>query len=147
MVPFCQILSEKGYVKRMKSNTFNLQHRGTIGKSVGKMRLNDTMSDFIVCHTHDHILYFRYYQYDWNTDVVLSFTWSQCNAITNYYIILILEICNIITILFCSYSRYDLFSDGLFFWFIQYICSPHNNKICNILLSSSSLIKDYLIYI
>ncbi|XP_010922921.1 DNA gyrase subunit A, chloroplastic/mitochondrial isoform X1 [Elaeis guineensis] len=51
-------LSEKGYVKRMKSNTFNLQHRGTIGKSVGKMRLNDTMSDFIVCHTHDHILYF-----------------------------------------------------------------------------------------
>ncbi|XP_038980756.1 DNA gyrase subunit A, chloroplastic/mitochondrial-like isoform X3 [Phoenix dactylifera] len=52
-------LSEKGYVKRMKSNTFNLQHRGTIGKSVGTMRLNDTMSDFIVCHTHDHILYFR----------------------------------------------------------------------------------------
>ncbi|XP_008792474.2 probable DNA gyrase subunit A, chloroplastic/mitochondrial [Phoenix dactylifera] len=51
-------LSEKGYVKRMKSNTFNLQHRGTIGKSVGTMRLNDTMSDFIVCHTHDHILYF-----------------------------------------------------------------------------------------
>ncbi|WOL16199.1 DNA gyrase subunit A, chloroplastic/mitochondrial isoform X1 [Canna indica] len=51
-------LSEKGYVKRMKPNTFNLQHRGTIGKSVGKMRLNDSMSEFIVCHTHDHILYF-----------------------------------------------------------------------------------------
>ncbi|OAY83547.1 probable DNA gyrase subunit A, chloroplastic/mitochondrial isoform X1 [Ananas comosus] len=52
------ILSEKGYLKRMKPNTFNLQHRGTIGKSVGKMRVNDSMSDFIVCHTHDHILYF-----------------------------------------------------------------------------------------
>ncbi|CAL9103106.1 unnamed protein product [Musa acuminata var. zebrina] len=51
-------LSEKGYVKRMKPNTFNLQHRGTIGKSVGKMRVNDSMSEFIVCHTHDHILYF-----------------------------------------------------------------------------------------
>ncbi|XP_072976441.1 DNA gyrase subunit A, chloroplastic/mitochondrial [Typha angustifolia] len=51
-------LSEKGYVKRMKPNTFNLQNRGTIGKSVGKMRVNDLMSDFIVCHTHDHILYF-----------------------------------------------------------------------------------------
>ncbi|KAG0469048.1 hypothetical protein HPP92_018376 [Vanilla planifolia] len=51
-------LSEKGYLKRMKPNTFNLQKRGTIGKSVGKMRLNDSMSDFVVCHSHDRILYF-----------------------------------------------------------------------------------------
>lgn len=50
--------SEKGYVKRMKPNTFSLQHRGTIGKSVGKMRVNDSMSDFLVCHAHDHILFF-----------------------------------------------------------------------------------------
>ncbi|TVU44445.1 hypothetical protein EJB05_03888 [Eragrostis curvula] len=52
------ILSEKGYVKRMNPNTFNLQHRGTIGKSVGKMRMNDSTSDFIVCQAHDHVLYF-----------------------------------------------------------------------------------------
>ncbi|KAJ3669364.1 hypothetical protein LUZ60_011314 [Juncus effusus] len=52
------ILSEKGYVKRMKPNTFNLQKRGTIGKSVGKMRLNDLTADFIACHMHDHVLYF-----------------------------------------------------------------------------------------
>ncbi|XP_043713637.1 DNA gyrase subunit A, chloroplastic/mitochondrial isoform X1 [Telopea speciosissima] len=51
-------LSEKGYMKRMRPNTFNLQNRGTIGKSVGKMRVNDAMSDFIVCHAHDHVLYF-----------------------------------------------------------------------------------------
>ncbi|KAM7508517.1 hypothetical protein LguiA_018970 [Lonicera macranthoides] len=51
-------ISEKGYVKRMKPDTFNLQNRGTIGKSVGKLRLNDTMSDFLVCHAHDHVLYF-----------------------------------------------------------------------------------------
>ncbi|XP_052192183.1 DNA gyrase subunit A, chloroplastic/mitochondrial isoform X18 [Diospyros lotus] len=50
--------SEKGYVKRMKPNMFNLQNRGTIGKSVGKLRVNDTMSDFLVCHAHDHVLYF-----------------------------------------------------------------------------------------
>ncbi|WRX11942.1 DNA topoisomerase [Theobroma cacao] len=50
--------SEKGYVKRMKPNTFNLQNRGTIGKSVGKLRFNDAMSDFIVCRAHDHVLYF-----------------------------------------------------------------------------------------
>nr|XP_023880314.1 DNA gyrase subunit A, chloroplastic/mitochondrial [Quercus suber]POE75886.1 dna gyrase subunit a, chloroplastic/mitochondrial [Quercus suber] len=52
------VLSEKGYVKRMKPNTFNLQNRGTIGKSIGKLRVNDATSEFIVCHAHDHILYF-----------------------------------------------------------------------------------------
>ncbi|KAF9612208.1 hypothetical protein IFM89_038630 [Coptis chinensis] len=51
-------LSEKGYLKRMKPNTFNLQNRGTIGKSVGKMRVNDAMSEFLVCRAHDHVLYF-----------------------------------------------------------------------------------------
>ncbi|KAK4759946.1 hypothetical protein SAY87_023077 [Trapa incisa] len=51
-------MSEKGYLKRMKPNTFNLQNRGTVGKSVGKLRVNDAMSDFIVCHAHDHVLYF-----------------------------------------------------------------------------------------
>lgn len=51
-------ISEKGYVKRMKPDTFNLQNRGTIGKSVGKLRDNDTMSDFLVCRAHDHVLYF-----------------------------------------------------------------------------------------
>ncbi|KAI4323668.1 hypothetical protein L6164_023255 [Bauhinia variegata] len=50
--------SEKGYVKRMKPSTFNLQSRGTIGKSVGKLRVNDSMSDFLVCRAHDHVLYF-----------------------------------------------------------------------------------------
>ncbi|XP_057538895.1 DNA gyrase subunit A, chloroplastic/mitochondrial isoform X2 [Amaranthus tricolor] len=51
-------VSEKGYVKRMTPNTFVAQNRGTIGKSVGKMRMNDMMSDFLVCHAHDHILFF-----------------------------------------------------------------------------------------
>ncbi|KVI08482.1 hypothetical protein Ccrd_013144, partial [Cynara cardunculus var. scolymus] len=51
-------ISEKGYVKRMKPDTFNLQNRGTIGKSVGKLRVNDTMSDFLVCRAHDLLLYF-----------------------------------------------------------------------------------------
>ncbi|CAN0908727.1 DNA gyrase subunit A, chloroplastic/mitochondrial [Linum grandiflorum] len=51
-------ISEKGYVKRMKPNTFNLQKRGTVGKSVGKLRVNDAMSDFVVCRSHDYILYF-----------------------------------------------------------------------------------------
>ncbi|XP_074310721.1 DNA gyrase subunit A, chloroplastic/mitochondrial [Silene latifolia] len=51
-------ISEKGYVKRMSPNTFHAQRRGTIGKSVGKMRVDDMMSDFIVCRAHDHVLYF-----------------------------------------------------------------------------------------
>jgi hypothetical protein len=44
----------------MKPSTFTQQNRGTIGKSVGKLKMNDSMSDFIVCHAHDHVLYFRY---------------------------------------------------------------------------------------
>lgn len=48
-------------MKRMKPDTFNLQNRGTIGKSVGKLRVDDAMSDFLVCHAHDHVLFFRYY--------------------------------------------------------------------------------------
>lgn len=51
-------MSEKGYLKRLKPNTFSLQHRGTIGKSVGKMRVNDSLSDVLVCRAHDHVLYF-----------------------------------------------------------------------------------------
>ncbi|KAI7725128.1 hypothetical protein M8C21_001232 [Ambrosia artemisiifolia] len=51
-------LSGKAYVKRMKPDTFNLQNCGTISKSVGKLRVNDTMSDFLVCHAHDRLLYF-----------------------------------------------------------------------------------------
>lgn len=51
-------ISEKGYVKRMKPDTFSLQNRGTIGKSVGKLRVNDAMSDFLVSRAHDHVLYF-----------------------------------------------------------------------------------------
>ncbi|KAH9704863.1 DNA gyrase subunit A [Citrus sinensis] len=63
-----QAISEKGYVKRMKPNTFNLQNRGTIGKSVGKLRVNDAMSDFIVCRAHDHVLYFS----NWQQKLALS---------------------------------------------------------------------------
>ncbi|GAU40740.1 hypothetical protein TSUD_14250 [Trifolium subterraneum] len=51
-------VSEKGYLKRMKPSTFTQQNRGTIGKSVGKLKMNDAMSDFIVCHAHDYVLYF-----------------------------------------------------------------------------------------
>lgn len=61
IVFYFQALSEKGYVKRMKPNTFNLQNRGTIGKSVGKLKVNDSMSDFLVFRAHYHVLYFRFF--------------------------------------------------------------------------------------
>uniref|UniRef100_A0A453KZF2 Uncharacterized protein n=2 Tax=Aegilops tauschii subsp. strangulata TaxID=200361 RepID=A0A453KZF2_AEGTS len=41
-------------------NTFSLQHQGTIRKYVGKMQTNNNMSDFIICQTQDHVVYFRY---------------------------------------------------------------------------------------
>lgn len=54
-----QTLSEKGYIKRMAAGTFTAQNRGTTGKSGGKMRSNDAMSDFFVCRTHYYVLFFR----------------------------------------------------------------------------------------
>lgn len=53
------MLSEKGYIKRMASEAFTAQNRGTTGKSGGKMRMNDAMSNFFVCRTHDYVLFFR----------------------------------------------------------------------------------------
>ncbi|CAI0445841.1 unnamed protein product, partial [Linum tenue] len=68
-------ISEKGYVNRMKPNTFNLQKRGTIGKSVGKLRVNNAMSDFMVCRSHDHILYLRYSHHAFSkSQVVVMFS-------------------------------------------------------------------------
>ncbi|KAJ7531263.1 hypothetical protein O6H91_14G038200 [Diphasiastrum complanatum] len=52
------MLSAKGYIKRMQPDTFSAQRRGTLGKSGGKMRTNDAMSDFFVCHNHDYVLFF-----------------------------------------------------------------------------------------
>eukprot|EP00249_Psilotum_nudum_P016763 c25978_g1_i1 orf=224-3175(+) len=51
-------LSEKGYVKRMKPDTFTAQNRGTIGKSLGKLKGDDALSDFLFCWTHDYLLFF-----------------------------------------------------------------------------------------
>jgi len=51
-------LSKKGYIKRMVSETFTTQNRGTSGKSGGRMRTNDAMSDVFVCRTHDYVLFF-----------------------------------------------------------------------------------------
>ncbi|GAY63078.1 hypothetical protein CUMW_222740 [Citrus unshiu] len=76
-------ISEKGYVKRMKPNTFNLQNRGTIGKSVGKLRVNDAMSDFIVCRAHDHVLYFRYVTGHVSPDHWLAFNSPADDQVTH----------------------------------------------------------------
>eukprot|EP00252_Welwitschia_mirabilis_P005842 TRINITY_DN16447_c0_g1_i1.p1 TRINITY_DN16447_c0_g1~~TRINITY_DN16447_c0_g1_i1.p1 ORF type:complete len:942 (-),score=173.08 TRINITY_DN16447_c0_g1_i1:51-2876(-) len=51
-------LTERGYMKRMKTDNFTLQHRGTVGKSLGKLKEHDAMSEFLTCRAHDHILYF-----------------------------------------------------------------------------------------
>ncbi|KAL8508291.1 hypothetical protein ACS0TY_018762 [Phlomoides rotata] len=66
--------SEKVYLKRMRPDNSNLQNRGTTGKSVGKLRVNDTLSDFLVCRTHDHVLYFRYLL----PFTSLTFSFSDC---------------------------------------------------------------------
>ncbi|CAI7911925.1 unnamed protein product [Closterium sp. NIES-54] len=54
-----QNLSERGYVKRMAADTFSAQKRGTAGKSGGKLKADDAMARFVVCRTHDTVLFFR----------------------------------------------------------------------------------------
>eukprot|EP00850_Spirogloea_muscicola_P018097 SM000162S02375 [mRNA] locus=s162:97047:105147:- [translate_table: standard] len=51
-------LSERGYVKRMQSDSFAAQNRKTIGKSLGKLRENDAMAKCFICRSHDHVLFF-----------------------------------------------------------------------------------------
>lgn len=52
------LLSEKGYVKRMAVGTFSPQRKGGTGKSGGKLKSNDTLSQFLSCRTHDTLLFF-----------------------------------------------------------------------------------------
>eukprot|EP00250_Pteridium_aquilinum_P004293 c14515_g1_i1 orf=243-3251(+) len=52
------ILSEKGYIKRLRPDTFVAQNRGTAGKAAGKLKADDALSKFFVCRNHDHLLFF-----------------------------------------------------------------------------------------
>lgn len=52
------ILSEKGYIKRLRPDTFAAQNRGTAGKAAGKLKTDDALSKFFVCRNHDHLLFF-----------------------------------------------------------------------------------------
>jgi DNA gyrase/topoisomerase IV subunit A len=54
-----QILTEKGYIKRLRPDTFSAQNRGTAGKAAGKLKADDALSKFFVCKTHDYLLFFR----------------------------------------------------------------------------------------
>ncbi|KAH7290337.1 hypothetical protein KP509_30G043100 [Ceratopteris richardii] len=52
------ILSERGYIKRLRPDMFAAQNRGTAGKAAGKLKANDALSKFFVCRNHDHLLFF-----------------------------------------------------------------------------------------
>lgn len=52
------ILSEKGYIKRMRPDTFAAQNRGTVGKTAGKLKADDALSKCFVCRNHDYLLFF-----------------------------------------------------------------------------------------
>jgi len=50
--------SQKGYIKRVDSDAFSVQHRGGIGVHGAKMRGDDTMNEVLHVHTHDKVLFF-----------------------------------------------------------------------------------------
>jgi DNA gyrase subunit A len=51
-------VSEKGYIKRMPDNEYQLQKRGGIGKRGMTTREDDAVSHIFWCNTHDDILFF-----------------------------------------------------------------------------------------
>ena len=51
-------LTEKGYIKRLPTNTYRAQRRGGRGISGMQTREDDTVRHLLVVHTHDSLLFF-----------------------------------------------------------------------------------------
>jgi len=51
-------ISEQGYIKRMKQDTYTVQKRGGKGKRGASMKEDDGISHILSCSTHDDILFF-----------------------------------------------------------------------------------------
>jgi len=51
-------VSEQGYIKRMKENSYQVQRRGGVGKIGMTTKEEDTVAHLFVCNTHDDILFF-----------------------------------------------------------------------------------------
>lgn len=51
-------VSERGYIKRMAGDTYQLQKRGGIGKKALTTNEDDALSHLFWCNTHDDILFF-----------------------------------------------------------------------------------------
>ncbi len=51
-------LTEKGYIKRLPSNTYRAQRRGGRGVTGMATREDDTVRQLLVSHTHDSLLFF-----------------------------------------------------------------------------------------
>lgn len=51
-------LSEKGYIKRMKRDIYQVQNRGGKGKIGMEIREEDAVAHILSCSTHDYIMFF-----------------------------------------------------------------------------------------
>ncbi len=51
-------ISEQGYIKRLKADTYQLQKRGGVGKKGMATNDEDSVAHIFVCSTHDDILFF-----------------------------------------------------------------------------------------
>lgn len=56
--PCIIVVSERGYVKRMKEQAFQVQGRNTKGKLAGKLRPDDLIAHVFHAHLHDKLLCF-----------------------------------------------------------------------------------------
>ena len=51
-------LTESGYIKRLTSDTFQVQNRGGVGITGAKMNKEDVISSIVNAHTHTDLLFF-----------------------------------------------------------------------------------------
>lgn len=51
-------VSEQGYIKRMKQDTYQLQKRGGVGKKGMTTNEDDAVAHIFICNTHDDIFFF-----------------------------------------------------------------------------------------
>jgi DNA gyrase subunit A len=51
------IFSARGYIKRVREETFEAQRRGGKGKAAARLRENDALEQVVPVMAHDHVLF------------------------------------------------------------------------------------------
>ncbi|KAL4439020.1 hypothetical protein ABPG77_006957 [Micractinium sp. CCAP 211/92] len=56
--PSLVVYSRRGYIKRMRADTFGVQKRGGKGKTGARLKDDDSLDEVVYVNDHDHLLFF-----------------------------------------------------------------------------------------